>query len=217
MILINLIRGYSASNTMVARTGGDWPVFELRKAKKLLRKSLHILRREAATTDEDRAGVLPPSSDQCPITGKVLGKLKTLSCSESGTSSTPSADTSAPLRQSSDFTSLEARALIFELLELMHAGAGLSERICDYLAKAEDKERDVWLRDDIRLAFLTVLYAGRGYDIPDVWAYYYYLGGHPKKIIPILVERAAKHAAMEAPPKKAAASERKAAQGKKAA
>jgi hypothetical protein len=40
---------------MVARTGGDWPVFELRTPTKLLRKSLHSVRGQAAQADEASA------------------------------------------------------------------------------------------------------------------------------------------------------------------
>lgn len=104
MIRLNLIRGYSASNTMVARTGGDWPVFELRKAKKLLRKSLHVVRREAAKADEGSAGVLSPSSEQRPITGNLQNGLTSLSCSEIGTTITPLINPQYP--------SVESRALV---------------------------------------------------------------------------------------------------------
>jgi hypothetical protein len=103
----------------------------------------------------------------------------------------------------------EEKALLLELLLLLVSGQSKSERVLAYLAGAEQAEPDVWLRDDIRISWLTVLYAANARPTPWVWAFNQVVGGHPSKVIPALVARAAKHVAMELAPKKSAASIRK--------
>jgi hypothetical protein len=75
---------------------------------------------------------------------------------------------------------------------------------------AEQTEPDVWLRDDIRIAWLTVLYCANDRPTPWEWAFNAVVGGHPSKVIPELVARAEKHRVMGLPPKKSVVSDRKA-------
>jgi hypothetical protein len=92
----------------------------------------------------------------------------------------------------------------------------LAERVLRRLEAAEKKEPDPWLRDDIRIAWITILYASRGNQQPFVDATYQVLGLHPEKVWPaILARRAALLGADElmrdisqAPPKKPCTSER---------
>jgi len=78
-----------------------------------------------------------------------------------------------------------------------------SAPVLDYLQRAECREPDAWLRDDYRIAWLTVHFAGRGYSDPWRFAFWWYLGRTPEKLIPFFVSRAARHAAMEAAPARA--------------
>jgi hypothetical protein len=72
-----------------------------------------------------------------------------------------------------------------------------SERILAYLAGAETREPLVWFKDDIRISWLTVLHCAEGVADPWRFAFWKYLGSIPEKVIPQLVARAEKHAAME--------------------
>lgn len=56
------------------------------------------------------------------------------------------------------------------------------ESILQYLSRAEWAEIDPWLRDDLRVAWLTVLLADRGERQPFVLASYRVLGIHPDKL-----------------------------------
>lgn len=87
-------------------------------------------------------------------------------------------------------------ALVGELVRLLASGQVESENILAYLASAEQSEQDIWARDDIRLAWLTVLYAARGYDQPWVYAFCMTFGKHPSKAIPIWQERRDRWASM---------------------
>jgi hypothetical protein len=62
--------------------------------------------------------------------------------------------------------------------------AHVTDAVLEYLAKAEDLERDVWLQDDYRLAWTTVLYASR--NQPDPWGFAYWMkyGVVPARGIP---------------------------------
>ena len=62
-------------------------------------------------------------------------------------------------------------------------------RILFRLESAERREADPWLRDDYRIAWITVLYADRGFGEPHVAASYAVLGLHPGKVWPAIVER----------------------------
>ena len=86
----------------------------------------------------------------------------------------------------------------------------LIARVLDRLSAAYDREVDVWLKDDIKIAFLTVVYAneeGRVWGLdnqgdpfgPWEYAFCVYLGKHPKKLIPFFVERAEKHRYLDIP------------------
>lgn len=65
----------------------------------------------------------------------------------------------------------------------------LAERVLVYLGVAERKESDPWLRDDIRIAWITTLYASRGNPQPHVDATYRVLGIHPDKVWPAILAR----------------------------
>lgn len=72
-----------------------------------------------------------------------------------------------------------------------------AERVLEYLARAESREIDPWAQDDIRVSWLTVLYAARGFEQPWEYAFWSYYGKHPSKAIPIWLERwAARDAAL---------------------
>ena len=63
------------------------------------------------------------------------------------------------------------------------------ERILFQLEKAERNEVDPWLRDDYRIAWITVLLAGYGRLEPHVTATYRVLGLHPEKVWPAILAR----------------------------
>lgn len=80
-------------------------------------------------------------------------------------------------RHTADIWSLEWRAV------------PLAESVLCYLEVAEKKEFDPWLRDDIRIAWITVLEASRGNSQPHIDATYRVLGIHPDKVWPAIVAR----------------------------
>lgn len=59
---------------------------------------------------------------------------------------------------------------------------GMSERVLTRLELIEAAEVDPWLRDDIRIAWITVLYAALGNSQPYVDATYRVLGCHPDQV-----------------------------------
>lgn len=68
----------------------------------------------------------------------------------------------------------------------------LSRRILARLAAALSQEPDPWLRDDLKIARLMVLYAANGEAVscaPQVMASYEVLGLHPEKVWPAIVAR----------------------------
>ena len=67
----------------------------------------------------------------------------------------------------------------------------LAERVLIRLEAAERKESDPWLRDDIRIAWITTLYASHGNSQPHVDATYRVLGLHPDKVWPAICARRA--------------------------
>ncbi len=68
----------------------------------------------------------------------------------------------------------------------------LSERVLARLEKAEQKEFDPSFRDDIRIAWITTLYASQGNPQAHIDATYRVLGKHPDKVWPaILAQREA--------------------------
>jgi hypothetical protein len=63
----------------------------------------------------------------------------------------------------------------------------LAERTLARLEKAEAKEPDPWLRDDIRIAWITILEASRGNSQPHIDATYRVLGKHPDQVWPAIL------------------------------
>lgn len=68
-------------------------------------------------------------------------------------------------------------------------GGSLVARILQRLQQAEFAEIDPHLRDDLRIAWITVLYAWRGSACPDIAATYAVLGLHPDKVWPAIIAR----------------------------
>lgn len=87
------------------------------------------------------------------------------------------------------------RPVRLELLTPL-VGQPFSERVMARLAQAEAREVEAHLADDYRIAWLTVLHCAEGIAQPWEFAFWRYLGQHPKKLIPFFVERAEKHAQM---------------------
>lgn len=87
-----------------------------------------------------------------------------------------------------------------------------SRRVLSRLITAEAEEPDPWLRDDLKIARLTVLHAARGDAVscaPHVLASYEVLGIHPEKVWPAILARREALGPLEisaAPPKKPAQS-----------
>lgn len=79
-----------------------------------------------------------------------------------------------------DINGLPSQLLLFVLLDRQTK----TDSVLTYLALAEDQEPDIWLRDDIRVAWLSVLYAGREYRDPWGFAFWWYFGKtHAKALI----------------------------------
>lgn len=66
---------------------------------------------------------------------------------------------------------------------------GFVRRILSRLETAERREVNPHLRDDYRIAWITVLYADRGFWEPHVAATYAVIGLHPDKVWAAMVER----------------------------
>lgn len=74
----------------------------------------------------------------------------------------------------------------------MPLAQSLSARVLSRLISAEAQEPDPWLRDDLQIAKLTVLYAASGEAVlcsPHVMASYAVLGLHPAKVWPAIEAR----------------------------
>lgn len=69
------------------------------------------------------------------------------------------------------------------------ASLELAGRVLLRLEEAEKKELDPWMRDDIRIAWITVFHASQGHSQPHVVATYRVLGIHPDKVWPAIVAR----------------------------
>ncbi len=68
----------------------------------------------------------------------------------------------------------------------------LTRRVLARLAETEARETDPWLRDDLRIARLTVAYAASGEAVlcsPHALASYMVLGLHPQKVWPAILAR----------------------------
>jgi len=85
----------------------------------------------------------------------------------------------------------DANTLILELLWLLVSGNQKTESILAFLAQQEDLEPNAWFRDDIRIAWITTLWAALGYSHPHVDACYAVLGLHPDKVYPAILARRA--------------------------
>lgn len=77
------------------------------------------------------------------------------------------------------------------------SGARKSRSVIEYLYRARAAEPDVWFRDDLIIAERCVRNAMRNFPHPWNLAFCEYLGKHPSKGIPLLLERAKKFAEME--------------------
>jgi hypothetical protein len=64
-----------------------------------------------------------------------------------------------------------------------------SRAVLEYLAWAEQVEGEPWIRDDIRLAWICVRYAGQGYQKPWEFAFWFTYGKAPEKLIPEFVTK----------------------------
>lgn len=64
-----------------------------------------------------------------------------------------------------------------------------TESILAYLAQQEALEIDPWMRDDLRISWITVLNASRGDSQPFVDASYRVLGLYPEKVWPAILAR----------------------------
>jgi hypothetical protein len=110
------------------------------------------------------------------------------------------------IASASRFPGISPEIVLLELVLFLVHGREESEGILVYLASAEEREPDVWLKDDYRIAWLTVLYCANGRPTPWEWAFNQVVGGNPSKVIPQLVERARQHAVLGLPPKKSVVS-----------
>ncbi len=136
-------------------------------------------------------------------------------------------------------------ALLFPLPPAITPGAlpqersvQLIERVLVRLEATEKSEPDPWMRDDIRIAWITTLYASQGNRQPHIDAMYRVLGLHPDKVWPAILRnrevllgrsfglidadgpstsQTASNSVGELSPKKPCASERRFAPRKKAA
>jgi hypothetical protein len=83
----------------------------------------------------------------------------------------------------------ERETLLLDLLWLLVSGNQHVESVLFYLSQEEMGESDVWLRDDLRISWLTCLYAFRGYAQPHVAATYQVLGLHPNQVFEAMTEK----------------------------
>lgn len=65
----------------------------------------------------------------------------------------------------------------------------LTDRILRRLEQAEGDEADAWRRDDLRIAWSTVLHASRGESHSHFWATYGVLRVSPDQVWPMIVAR----------------------------
>jgi len=70
-------------------------------------------------------------------------------------------------------------------------GQELTARVLLRLEQVERREPDAWMRDDIRIAWITVLECSRGNPQAFVDATYRVLGLHPSKVWPAIEARRA--------------------------
>jgi hypothetical protein len=194
-------------NKMVERQSFRGKVRQLRTSEELLSQPLHEVRSEATQAHESqknqtRLFLLP---QQRPITGIASIDIFTnsskfnqlqnpkLSNFEDQPSSRPEYIAPVLADQLSPFLERELIGLFDD------AQQGQAERVLEYLARAESREIDPWAQDDIRVAWMAVLYAARGFQQPWEYAFWCYYGKTAAKAIPIWLERDAARDAMLGP------------------
>lgn len=131
---------------------------------------------------------------QCPITRYNVNEKKDSSCSTFRTKPAASLFDLPVCEITSHAVSPHSLTIIGGELQNK-----LSARVLSRLAEAETREPDAWLRDDYRIAWLTVLHCAEGIADPWRFAFWKYLGKTPEKLIPLFVERRENHRAMEIP------------------
>ena len=149
---------------------------------------------------------LIPSRFEAPLSNPVLWRLFVENYQRPITSNAVNPDNSNSTQNSAPSPKNRATlppplssfvSLADELLLIFVFAPRQTQNILAYLSRAEWKEPDVWLKDDYRIAWLTVLHCAEGISQPWEYAFWRYLGRHPDKLIPELVARAERHAAME--------------------
>jgi hypothetical protein len=181
-------------NQMVARESFFRKMRQLRGETAISSQSVYQMRQQAKDKIEASPGNAP-----FPITGRVSNEI----LSKTGLSLSQSIDLQKPEVYDSLLSNTANPAYIapvlaeqlslfleHELIALYDdARLGQAERVLEYLAKAESGELDPWAQDDIRVSWLTVLYAARGFERPWHYAFYSYYGKTFEKALPIWLER----------------------------
>jgi len=93
------------------------------------------------------------------------------------------------LATSSTLPSREEGALLWELVRLLDSGQPKSEAVLAYLAKAEAREANPHLADDLRISWKCVLNAALGVGDPWGFAFWSYFGKNSAKALRIGAER----------------------------
>jgi hypothetical protein len=140
---------------------------------------------------------------QCPITGSVSVRRQSKDQEEGEGEESPflfgiQNTTSQPVKPVTFQDTLPAPP---HSLTIVHGAVQnkISVRVLARLSEAESREPDAWLRDDYRIAWLTVLHCADGISDPWRFAFWKYLGRTPEKLIPLFLERAEKHRLMNVP------------------
>jgi hypothetical protein len=127
----------------------------------------------------------------CPITGSASNpslKLLAFPRVPSQQSQAPKEQASIPVETARPLL-LESKALPLQWILDPEKEKSKTNRVLAALVRAEAHEPDVWLRDDIRQAFIAVSLAGQGDPQPVVTASYRMYGLHPDKVWPAIVAR----------------------------
>lgn len=80
-------------------------------------------------------------------------------------------------------------AFSVRLEQVAAPASSFTERVLARLEERERKEIDPWMRDDIRIAWITVSLASRGEGDSHFWATYNVLGCHPDQVWPKILAR----------------------------
>ena len=164
--------------------------------------------------------ISPLYSRQCPITGtwtpsRILPFQLTEAVSSGPSTLLPlkgfrsmsanrsySAVTTVRPHLSDNGRTVESALLLWLIVrenDLKDEGARLTNSILAYLASCEAGEYNPWVRDDLRISWITVLYASNGNPIPHIEATYRVLGLHPDKVYQAILDR---REALLGPPEK---------------